>query len=319
MRHPIPFRLFDLVLLIGLELVGAVACDPAGVSPPPSGAGGTGSSSGAAGDSSLTATGGAVAGAGGGIVTVGSGASGGGSGGSSGGTDGGQFVLAWQDDFDALDSSRWQAQDFTFDGNQATFTPANVNVKEGTLELSLTRAAEGSAKPYLGVELRSAETLTYGKVSTRMRFAQGSGVVSSVVLFYTPWPNCDWNEIDIEHLGKTPNGVQVNAMVFPGVQDPNCTQSVTPVQDPLLAALPFDAEADFHVYDIEWTPAGVDYYADGQLLRTWTKNIALLQRPLTVLLTVWASSAASWAGPLNDTSVPSRASVDWIKVYAWKG
>ena len=218
-----------------------------------------------------------------------------------------------------MDEARWQAQDFTFDGNEAQFTPANVSVKDGALELSLTPAPEGSTKPYLGVELRSAETLTYGKVSTRMRFAKGSGVVSSVVLFYTPWPNCDWNEIDIEHLGKAPSAVQVNAMVFPGLQDPSCTTSVKPVQDPLLSVLPFDAEADYHVYDIEWTPAGVDYYADGQLLRTWTKNTALLTRPLTVLLTIWASNAPGWAGALAPESAPTSASVDWIKVYAWKG
>ena len=30
-----------------------------------------------------------------------------------------------------------------------------------------------------------------------------SGVVSGLVLFYTPFPNCNWNEIDIEHLGNT--------------------------------------------------------------------------------------------------------------------
>lgn len=316
MRNSRLLGLFDFVLLTGFQLVGAVGCDNAGADVEASSAGTSGSSSNAAGGSSVAATGGAVSAAGSGSAAT---PSAGGAGGTSAGTASGEFELAWQDDFEALDNSRWQAQDFTFDGNQATFTPANVSVKDGALELSLTPAPDGSEKPYLGVELRSAETLTYGKVSTRMRFAKGSGVVSSVVLFYTPWPNCDWNEIDIEHLGKTPSGVQLNAMVFPGVQDPSCTKSVTPVQDPLLAALPFDAEADFHVYDIEWTPAGVDYYADGQHLRNWAKNSALLKRPLTVLLTVWASSAASWAGPLNDTSAPSSAAVDWIKVYAWKG
>ena len=49
-----------------------------------------------------------------------------------------------------------------------------------------------------------------------------------------------------------------------------------------------DAEADFHQYDIEWTPAGVKYCVDGTLLRT-------------------------------STSAPTSADVDWIKVYSWNG
>ena len=318
MPDRLPFKLSNLVLFVAVELMGAVACDTGSATSPdgPLGtAGNAGNATGVPGGGSAGGTTTPVGGAGagtGGAPTAGTASA-------AGGSASGQFVLAWQDDFDALDAARWEAQDFTFDGNQATFTPANVSVEDGVLELALTPAPAGSEKPYLGVELRSAETLTYGKVSTRMRFAKGSGVVSSVVLFYTPWPNCDWNEIDIEHLGKSPSSVQVNAMVFPGMQDPSCVESVKPVQDPLLASLPFDAEADFHVYDIEWTPAGVDYYADGQHLRSWTKSSALLQRPLTVLLTVWASNAASWAGPLGDASAPTSASVDWIKVYRFEG
>lgn len=227
------------------------------------------------------------------------------------------FVLAWQDDFDTLDLSAWALQTFTYDGNQATFSTQNASVANGVLTLSLTAAPSGAAKPYLGVEMRSTKTLTYGKVSARMRFAKGSGVVSGLVLFYTPYPNCDWNEIDIEHLGKTSASSQLNAMVYTGTPNANCTTSVTPTQDPLVVDLGFDAEADFHLYDIEWTPAGVKYYGDGVLLRTWTANIGLLKLPETILLTVWASNAADWAGALTSTSAPTTADVDWIKVYAY--
>jgi endo-1,3-1,4-beta-glycanase ExoK len=78
-------------------------------------------------------------------------------------------------------------------------------------------------------------------------------------------------------------------------------------------------ESDYHLYDIEWTPSGIKYIADGVVLRTWTKNSALLKRPLTVLFTIWASNAASWAGALTATSAPTSADIDWIKVYDWKG
>jgi hypothetical protein len=234
----------------------------------------------------------------------------------SGGADG-TFTLAWQDDFNTLDSSAWQLENFTYDGNEAQFTPQNAQVANGTLTISLTPAAAGAAKPYLGVEMRSVKTLTYGKVSARMRFAKGSGVVSGLVLFYTPFPNCDWNEIDVEHLGDVATSSQLNAMVYTGVQNPNCTASVTPTPDPLVTPLGFDAEADYHLYDIEWTPTSVRYIADGVVLRTWTKNIALLVRPQNILLTIWASNAPTWAGALNASSAPTSADIDWIKVYDW--
>jgi endo-1,3-1,4-beta-glycanase ExoK len=86
-------------------------------------------------------------------------------------------------------------------------------------------------------------------------------------------------------------------------------------QDPLITSLGFNAETDYHL----WTPSGIEYIADGVVLRTWTKNSALLKRPLTVLFAIWASRAASWAGALTATSAPTSADIDWIKVYDWKG
>jgi beta-glucanase (GH16 family) len=185
--------------------------------------------------------------------------------------------------------------------------------------MSLTNAASGAAKPYLGVEARSTKTLTYGKVSASMRFAKGSGVVSGLVLFYTPYPNCDWNEIDIEHLGNSSTTSQLNAMVYTGTYNASCTASVTPTQEPLVASLGFNAETAFHQYDIEWTPSSVKYYADGVLLRTWTTNNSLLRRPMNILLTIWASNASGWAGVIDTTAIPTTAEIDWIRVYNFTG
>jgi endo-1,3-1,4-beta-glycanase ExoK len=248
-----------------------------------------------------------------------------GAGGSAGavdtGVDGGgdPFVLSWQDDFDTLNTSAWQLQNFTFGGNEAQFTPQNAAVANGILTISLTPNPNSTTEPYWGVEMRSAKTLTYGKVSARMRFATGSGVVSGLVLFYTPYPNCNWNEIDIEHLGDSSNSSQLNCQVYLGTPTPSCTTSVSPTQDPQVVDLGVNAETDFHQYDIEWTPAGVRTFIDGTPLRTWTAHANLLNLPETVLFTIWASSAASWAGPLTSTSAPTSADVDWIKVYDWVG
>ena len=94
----------------------------------------------------------------------------------------------------------------SWDGNLALFSTSAVEVGGGELRISLTPAPAGTvdtggvAKSFLGAEVRSTQTVSYGRVRARMRFASGSAVVSSLVTIYTPWPADDWNELDIEHL-----------------------------------------------------------------------------------------------------------------------
>lgn len=85
-----------------------------------------------------------------------------------------------------------------------------------------------------------------------MRLARGSGFISSIVLIYTPWPAENWNELDVEYLGRYGDRVQFNAMVYTGppVQAP-VQQSVMPTQYPQLVTLPFDPAQDFNVFSME--------------------------------------------------------------------
>ena len=230
----------------------------------------------------------------------------------------GTFQLAWQDDFDAFDSSRWQLESFTFGGNLAQFTPANAAFKNGLATLSLTPQPSDTAEPYRGVEMRSLQTITYGKIESRIRFAKGSAVVSSLVLIYTPYPADNWNELDIEFLGRYSDRAQLNEQVYEGPPvTPPVSQSVSPTQDPAFVSFGFDPSADFHVYAIEWTPADVRFTVDGALVHTWSAQIARMKLPQNILLTIWASNVASWAGPVGTDTAPTSADYDWIHVYNW--
>ncbi len=229
------------------------------------------------------------------------------------------FVLDWEDNFDSFDSSKWSLQTHTWDGNLAQFSTQNTKVASGILSINLTREASDATKPYRGVEMRSVKTLTYGKISARVRFAKGPGVVTGLVAIYTPWPAGDWNEIDIEHLGKSPTAVQLNCMYYAGTPIANPTTSVKPTEDPQMVSLGFDVEAGFHQYDVEWTPAGVKFIINGTLQRTWTAQIAKMKLPQNILFTIWASSSADWAGAISSATIPTSAEIDWIKVYSWKG
>jgi endo-1,3-1,4-beta-glycanase ExoK len=229
----------------------------------------------------------------------------------------GKFTLAWEDNFDSFDSKRWTLQTHTWNGNLAQFSVDNTKFQDGIASILLTRAENDTAKPYRGVEMRSKSTITYGKVETRARFAKGSGVVSAVVLIYTPWPADDWNELDMEYLSGR-SAMQYNTMVYDGppVEKP-VTTSVTPTQAAKMVDLGFDASADFHQYTMEWTPSAARFLVDGEVKHEWNDNISLMKLPQNLLLTIWASSAPTWAGAVDDSTAPTQADFDWVRVYTW--
>ncbi len=210
----------------------------------------------------------------------------------------------------------------SWDTNLALFGSESVSVADGQLVLSLLPAPEGTVdstnapKSFLGAEVRSVDTLTYGRVRARVRFASGSAVVSSLVTIYTPWPADDWNELDIEVLGKAPVSTQFNAMVYLGEPViPPATQSVSPTQFPQKVDLGFDPSADFHVFEIEWTPESARFVVDDVVTHTWTEHIERMKLAQNVLLTIWASSSAAWAGAVTAETGTAKAYYDWVELY----
>ncbi|MBN2191553.1 MAG: family 16 glycosylhydrolase [Polyangiaceae bacterium] len=237
------------------------------------------------------------------------------SGAATGGGAGGVFELAWEDGFDAVDASRWELMTHTWDGNLAQFTAANAVARNGILALSLSAEPADTSKPYRGVEMRSVDTLTFGKVETSAQLAAGSAVISSLVLIYTPWPPDDWNELDIEFLGKNTDRIQFNHMVNVPPADPETGH----LQFPQILTLGFNPAADFHTYTIEWVPGEARFFVDGVLLHTATEEMARMVLPQNILLTIWASDSADWAGAVNSATAPTSAEYDWIRVYRYNG
>ncbi|MGK3959252.1 glycoside hydrolase family 16 protein [Sorangium sp. So ce1667] len=329
----------------------ALACDDSSLPRGPAqGAGGDGTGGEAGGDSSagtgssMTGAGAAAgassagAGAGGGPSGAGGGPSGAGgmaggttaaatgSGGSAGGPPSPEeaFTLLFRDDFDRLDAARWQLMTHSWTENLALFSQSAATIESGQLVIRLTPApagtadSSGAAKTFLGAEVRSVETLTYGRVRARVKLARGSAVVSSLVTIYTPWPADNWNELDIECLGAKPNDVQFNAMVYTGAPvRPPVTQSVSPTQHPQKVDLGFDPSEDFHTYQIEWTPSGARFSVDDVLRHEWTERIDLMVLPQNVLMTIWASSSAAWAGAVTAETGRASATYDWIELYRY--
>ncbi|RQW05253.1 MAG: glycosyl hydrolase family protein, partial [Calditrichaeota bacterium] len=162
-----------------------------------------------------------------------------------------------------------------------------------------------SSKTYKGAELRTDDAFLYGRFEVRMKSAAGSGLLSSFFTYHdTPNIPAQWNEIDIEILGRVSNGIQYNII----------TQGqVNHVVD---KTVPFNPHQAFHVYGIEWTPDYVAWLVDGyEVYRETGSHIAQLYYGQKNMMNIWPPDNSGWVGILNPASLPVYAFYDWVKYY----
>ena len=163
------------------------------------------------------------------------------------------------------------------------------------------------AKTYKGAELRTNGTFLYGRFEVRMRSAAGSGMLSSFFTYHdTPNVPAQWNEIDIEILGKSSNSVQFNII----------TQGQ--INHVVTKTLQFNPHQAFHIYAIEWTPDYVAWLVDGfEIYREIGSHVSLLDYTQKLMMNIWPPDAVGWVGVLNPGSLPLYTYYDWVKYYEY--
>jgi beta-glucanase (GH16 family) len=165
-----------------------------------------------------------------------------------------------------------------------------------------------SAKDYKGAELRTNESFLYGRFEVRMKSAAGSGIVSSFFTFYDqPDFPTNWNEIDVEILGRYNNEVQFNAI--------EGKHQMHEHRQPLS----FNPHEDFHTYAFDWTPEYIAWSVDGQeVYRQSGDHVARMNRPQKIMMNLWISEFYDWTGPWDESVLPKSAEYDFVKYYEYK-
>ncbi len=216
------------------------------------------------------------------------------------------FKLAWRDDFDTFDSTRWTKQTHTFAENLARFSATNAVVEGGLLKLRVTHVQNGD-KAYTAAELASKDQFTFGRFAGRIKFCAGSGIVSSLFTYHDD-VNTSWQEIDIEHLGNLPKSVQYNLI---------SGNNNNRVYQPKVVTFQFGPPLDFHDYVIEWTPSGVTSFVDGN--QTYHDVQASLKDAARLHMNAWPTNTAvtTFAGPFDPSAVPCEAQYDWVEAYTY--
>ena len=164
----------------------------------------------------------------------------------------------------------------------------------------------GYTKNYKGAELRTKESFLYGRFQVRYKASAGAGQTSTFFTYNDVDPNQNWNEIDIEILGRYKDDVQFNT-ITPGRKNHVHHQFVS-----------FNPYTDFHTYTIEWTPDYVAWFIDGKQVHKQTgEHIAALRKPQKIMMNIWNPEYSNWAGKWNDAILPRFAYYDYVSYASY--
>lgn len=163
------------------------------------------------------------------------------------------------------------------------------------------------AKPYKGAEYRTKQSFLYGRFEVSMKSAYREGMLSSFFTYYDGGGGIsNWNEIDIEILGRYPNDIQFN--------------TITPGQVNHVSHYPMSSSphTDFHTYAFEWTPNYVAWFVDGvEVYKQTGPHIQTLTRAQKIMMNIWNPQAPNWAGVWNPNVLPAFAFYDWVSYYTY--
>jgi hypothetical protein len=160
---------------------------------------------------------------------------------------------------------------------------------------------------YYGSALKALEPVLYGKFETRIKPAQGDGLVSS---FFTFNDSCcthtPWNEIDIELLGRYEHVVDMNAITWG--QSSHVRQHY----------VPFNPHQDFHIYGFEWTPDYVAWFIDGEeIYRQDEGHIQEMSYSQKIHMNIWNPVYDHWVGVWDDRILPRFSYYDYVSYASY--
>ena len=232
------------------------------------------------------------------------------------GTRTGTFAVLRDDPLDTFDRSYWDVMDSTFFCNEARFTPRNVVHGAGTLYLNLQPESTGD-REYTSGNIATKDvpdaTFLYGRFSTVMKAARGSGVLTAFFLYrFDPW-----QEIDVEFLGKDTTKILLNVYYNPGEEGDLYNYGFRGT--PVLIDLGFDAADAFHEYTIEWDADEIRWFVDDRLIhrRRSGRPTPIPHLPMRMHANVWPTCSTELAGPVDPSQYPTGATFESFTFSSW--
>jgi beta-glucanase (GH16 family) len=186
----------------------------------------------------------------------------------------------------------------TFLFNTSSTVTNSFNITAGALNYGANGAEFTINKRGDSPTIQSQFYIFFGSVSVIMKAATGQGIISSIVL-----ESDDLDEVDWEFMGGNATYAETNYF-----GKGNTTAYDRAIYYPVSS----DLRENFHNYTVDWTAEKLDWYIDGNIVRTLPYAAAnegknFPQTPMTVRLGIWAGGDPSlnnytieWAGGETD-------------------
>ena len=227
-----------------------------------------------------------------------------------------RLLAADSDEFSGnmLDTNRWYPNNPKWKGRAPTFFHgANVSLKDGQLIIKINQHGD--------VTLPEGFTHTTGFIKSRKQYLYGY-FEAELKCIDAPWVSCFWmchvggdwwTEIDIcencPGVAKNGHDLNSNVHVFKSPKEHGDVKEHFAVGKKYY--LPFDLQADTHVWGLEWTPETIRFYFDGILFREQANTH--WHQPLEVNINCESNK---WFGALPDDSKLDEAfRVNYFRVW----
>ncbi|MBP7275718.1 MAG: glycoside hydrolase family 16 protein [Kiritimatiellae bacterium] len=258
----------------------------------------------------------------------------------------GAWRMVWQDEFDRdghPDPAKWGYEEGYVRNNEVQYYMRrrlkNARVEKGLLVIEAHRENmpnprhDGSSSrwqrrqrtvEYTSASLTTAgkASWTYGRIEVRARVPRGQGVWPAIWMLgvqrsQVGYPKC--GEIDImEFVGHTPDTIY-GTMHYPP-RKPESGRIKDSKGGKIKVVEPWK---DFHVYAIEWTPERIDFFFDDQKYFSFQIDEAgrgpenPFRKPQYLLIN--CALGGSWGGQVDDSNLPQRYEIDYVRVYEQAG
>ena len=191
----------------------------------------------------------------------------------------------------------------------------NIKVENGYLLINaIQEPFEGANYTSARIKSENLFEQQYGRFEARMRLPYGQGIWPAFWLLgndcdVNTWPQC--GEIDImEFRGQEPSKIH-GSVHGPGYSAGNAvTKSYTLNNDRF--------DTGFHVFGIEWSPDAINYYVDGDLYNTITRDDVpgewVFDHPFYIIINL-AVGGTFVGSPDTNTEFPQTMLVDYVRVY----
>ncbi len=228
------------------------------------------------------------------------------------------WVLTWSDEFDgeAIDTQKWEVltRKKNYNGESQYYLPEQAAVVDGLLRITTTNEPY-DGKAYRSARLESWFEQVYGRFEVRAKIPTTQGIWPAIWLLprSQPWPH--GGEIDImEHAGSRPTEVQ-SAYHFADAEGKHDhVYKVFTATGP--EGEPVRFPDDFHVYAVEWSPAQIVFYVDGEAFyRIGADEVPISSTPMSVVLNT-AVGGFFDGEPDETTRFPQYFDIDYVRVYS---